>query len=127
MNYPVSCLWNCWSERFGNCWQNIRSCEEHDYPTDVLTFPLESPEENGQLVGDIVVSWDTARRNAEELGLSPEGELLLYVVHGTLHLLGFDDTDQEVAGQMRWAERNCLESLGFPYRFEEDEASSPSE
>jgi probable rRNA maturation factor len=100
---------------------------EHDYPTDVLTFPLESPEENGQLVGDIVVSWDTARRNAEELGLSPEGELLLYVVHGTLHLLGFDDTDQEVAGQMRWAERNCLESLGFPYRFEEDEASSPSE
>lgn len=97
----------------------------HDYPTDVLTFPLESPEENGLLAGDIIVSWDTAQANAAELGLQPEGELLLYVIHGTLHLLGLDDTTEELAAEMRVAERNCLESLGFPYRFSDDD--SPSE
>lgn len=91
---------------------------EHDYPTDVLTFPLESPEENGLLAGEIIVSWDTARKNAEELGLSAEGELLLYVVHGTLHLLGFDDTSEEAESEMRAAERACLKSLGFAYKFD---------
>lgn len=91
---------------------------EHDYPTDVITFPLESPEENGLLAGEIIVSWDTAKRNAIELGLSPEGELLLYVVHGTLHLLGFDDHEEEDAEAMRKAERECLKALGFPYKFD---------
>lgn len=98
----------------------------HDYPTDVLTFPLESPEENGQLVGDVIVSWDTALANAEELGLQPEGELLLYVIHGTLHLLGLDDTSEELAAEMRAAEQSCLESLGFPYRYPDDH-SGPSQ
>lgn len=91
---------------------------QHDYPTDVLTFPLESPEENGLLAGEIIVSWDTAQRHAAELGLSAEGELLLYVVHGTLHLLGFDDHEAEEAAAMRNAERDCLKQLGFPYKFE---------
>jgi probable rRNA maturation factor len=91
---------------------------EHDYPTDVLTFPLESPEENGLLAGEVIVSWDTAKRNAEELGLSAEGELLLYVVHGTLHLLGFDDHEEEDAAAMRDAERECLKILGYPYKFD---------
>lgn len=91
---------------------------EHDYPTDVLTFPLESPEENGLLAGEIIVSWDTAKKNAEELGLSAEGELLLYVVHGTLHLLGFDDHEEEDAAAMRDAERECLKALGYPHKFD---------
>lgn len=97
----------------------------HDYPTDVLTFPLESPDENGQLVGDVIVSWDTAQANALELGLKPEGELLLYVIHGTLHLLGLDDTSEEMAAEMRAAERSCLESLGFPYRYADEDPASP--
>lgn len=91
---------------------------EHDYPTDVLTFPLETPEENGLLAGEIIVSWDTAKKNAQELGLSAEGELLLYVVHGTLHLLGFDDHEEEDAAAMRDAERECLKALGYPYKFD---------
>jgi probable rRNA maturation factor len=97
----------------------------HDYPTDVLTFPLETPEENGRLVGDVIVSWDTAVANAEELDLQPEGELLLYVIHGTLHLLGLDDTSEELAAEMRAAERSCLESLGFPYRYGDQDSVPP--
>ncbi|MGC4002084.1 MAG: rRNA maturation RNase YbeY [Pirellulales bacterium] len=52
---------------------------EHDYPTDVLTFPLENGKKG--LEGEIVVSADTAVRNAAEYQTEPANELLLYVVH----------------------------------------------
>lgn len=65
-------------------------------PTDVLAFPLEDdvpvPE---PILGDVIVSVDTAAREAKERGLPQEEELLRYVVHGTLHLLGYDDHEEE--------------------------------
>lgn len=61
---------------------------EHDYATDVISFGLD---EKG-MVGDLVVSTDTARSMAKELGLPYKEELARYLVHGTLHLLGYDDT-----------------------------------
>src|SRR5690242_4667048 len=59
----------------------------HDYATDVISFGSDEPG----FLGDLVVSVDTARRMAEELGISFREELARYLVHGTLHLLGYDD------------------------------------
>jgi probable rRNA maturation factor len=61
-------------------------------PTDVLAFPLEDGDGPG-LLGEVVVSTDTAAREARARKLPFLRELLLYVAHGTLHLLGHDDHD----------------------------------
>jgi probable rRNA maturation factor len=82
---------------------------EHDYPTDVLSFVLEPPP---QLEGEIIASIDTARAEAAEAGWAAEDELLLYVVHGALHLAGLLDKAPEDAAEMRAAERDVLHRLG---------------
>jgi probable rRNA maturation factor len=65
----------------------------HDHATDVLAFFLAEEEEEG---GEVVVSAETARREGERRGHGARAELLLYVAHGILHLLGYDDrTDAE--------------------------------
>ena len=61
----------------------------HEGPTDVLSFLLEQDEDG--LEGEVVVSAETARRTAPRFGWSEGEELLLYVIHGTLHLAGYDD------------------------------------
>lgn len=86
----------------------------HDYPTDVLSFLLE--REGTRLEGEVVVSSDTAARVATEAGWKPQEELLLYVIHGTLHLVGYDDSDDESRAAMRAAERRHLAALGFERR-----------
>lgn len=78
----------------------------HDFPTDVLSFPLES--ETGSVAGEIVVSADTALRTAAQYGWLPHAELLLYAVHGALHLAGFDDHDPMEMARMRAAEVRIL-------------------
>lgn len=80
-------------------------------PTDVLSFPLEEGE--GHLEGDVIVSADTARRWAARIGWPPEHELLLYVIHGTLHLVGYNDRTPAERKKMRQAERNVLAQLGI--------------
>jgi probable rRNA maturation factor len=75
---------------------------EHDWPTDVLSFVLE--DDGTHLEGEIVLSADTAASAAEDVGSSPAAEQLLYVIHGALHLIGYDDTTPEAAEQMRAAE-----------------------
>jgi probable rRNA maturation factor len=84
---------------------------EHDYPTDVLSFVLE--REGDLLEGEVVVSADTARRTAERLDWPAEHELLLYIVHGTLHLAGYDDRDPESKARMRQQERRLLLGAGI--------------
>ena len=84
---------------------------EHDYETDVLSFVLSDGDE--WLEGEIVVSADTARRCAAEAQWSPESELLLYVVHGALHLIGFQDKSLADAATMTAAEAEVLECLGI--------------
>ena len=83
---------------------------DHDYPTDVLSFPLSDP---GQpLAGEVIVSTGTAISNAREYGNRPEEELLLYVVHGILHLVGLGDKTDADAKKMRQAEAYWLAELG---------------
>ena len=60
----------------------------------------------------MVASAETARREAAARGLAPEDELLLYVVHGVLHLLGFDDHAPADRRRMRAAERKALRAAG---------------
>jgi probable rRNA maturation factor len=76
--------------------------------TDVLAFPLETADAPGQLLGQIVISADTARRHARRLGVPLALELDLLVTHGTLHLVGYDDRDPVEADLMHRRERDIL-------------------
>lgn len=70
-------------------------------PTDVLSFPLEDDFASPiPLLGEVVVSADTAATEARERNLPWKSELLLYVIHGTLHLLGYDDHEDEERARM---------------------------
>ncbi len=89
---------------------------QHDYATDVLSFLLE--REGDHLEGEVIVSNDTAARTAERLGWPAEDELLLYVVHGTLHLVGYDDATDALRTAMQDAERRYLAQFGVERRDE---------
>lgn len=77
-----------------------------DGPTDVLSFSqLEgeeefAPDEEENVLGDIVISVETARRQAEEAGKSVEEEIDMLLVHGLLHLLGYDHAEEADAQKM---------------------------
>lgn len=83
---------------------------DHDYPTDVLSFALE--DRPPRLEGEIIVSLDTAIRLAAEVGWSAADELLLYVIHGALHLAGMRDKTTADAARMHAAEAALLGRLG---------------
>jgi probable rRNA maturation factor len=61
----------------------------HDDPTDVISFVFE--HNGSRLEGEVIVSADTAQAACGRYGLSPAEELLLYLIHGTLHLVGYRD------------------------------------
>jgi probable rRNA maturation factor len=65
-----------------------------DSPTDVLSFPVpfENPNTGNPYLGDILISYPTAVRQAEAAGHPPAEEITLLLVHGILHLLGYDHT-----------------------------------
>lgn len=82
-----------------------------DSPTDVLSFVLDRRE--NRLEGEVIVSAETARASAPRYGHSPTEELLLYVVHGTLHLIGCrDDTRAARAAMARRQRKIVKEALG---------------
>ncbi len=78
--------------------------------TDVLAFPLETPGTRSPLVGQIVISAETARRQARRLEVSLATELDLLVTHGVLHLVGYDDRHRVEARLMHERERQILSS-----------------
>lgn len=84
---------------------------DHDYPTDVLSFLLGF--DGQRLDGEVIVSADYAAAEAARYGWPAQDELLLYVVHGVLHLVGYDDTTPEAAAQMRQQERVILRGFGL--------------
>ncbi|MFA0738010.1 MAG: hypothetical protein LKKZDAJK_001110 [Candidatus Fervidibacter sp.] len=84
----------------------------HDYPTDVLSFPLNAmTPEGARLLGEIIISVETAERNARRYRQPLERELLRLVIHGTLHLLGYDDTTPENRRRMRRKELAYLRKV----------------
>ena len=83
---------------------------QHDWPTDVLSFVLEV--DGDHLEGEVVLSADTAATAADELGNSAAEEQLLYLIHGTLHLIGYDHKSDADAQEMRSAEARYLHKFG---------------
>ncbi len=82
-------------------------------PTDVLTFPLESDSAGRIVSGEIAIGVAQARRSAAERDVSVRHELLLYAVHGMLHLHGFDDKNARDFRRMHAAEDAILTQLGI--------------
>ena len=79
--------------------------------TDVITFDLGAGQGPA---GELYVSVERAREVAGRRNVAVERELTLYVVHGVLHLCGFDDRDAPDAARMRSAEEAAMAELGFP-------------
>lgn len=86
----------------------------HHGPTDVLSFDLRDAQDGQTAIdGEIVMSVDMAARQARKRGHTVEAELALYAVHGTLHLLGYDDRRKTDAARMHEMEDEILFSLGW--------------
>jgi probable rRNA maturation factor len=92
-------------------WELNRQYLDHDYATDVLSFRLDDATDAQQIEGEIVVSADTAERNAQQYGWTTDDELLLYVLHGALHLVGHDDANESQRRRMREEEVRYLALL----------------
>ena len=86
---------------------------DHDEPTDVITFPYTQSGAK-KLEGEVVIGYEVAKEYAADRGHELGLELLLYVVHGCLHLCGYDDTTDAAASEMRAKEREYLGKLGLP-------------
>ena len=82
-------------------------------PTDVLTFPLEFDAGGRVTAGEVVVCVPEARRRAKEHGVAVRDELLLYALHGMLHLCGFDDRTARGYARMHRTEDDILTRLGI--------------
>lgn len=81
---------------------------DHDTLTDIITFDMSSGE--GDLVGEIYISVDRVRENAEKFKVSYEDELHRVVFHGALHLCGFKDKKPADKALMRQKEDECLKA-----------------
>lgn len=89
-----------------------RTYLEHDYLTDVLSFPLRAVETaEGSVEGEIYVDLDTAAERAPEFNATFEEETCRYVVHGLLHLLGYDDQSEEGQQTMQQLEEQYLAAM----------------
>jgi probable rRNA maturation factor len=85
-----------------------------DVATDVLSFPQgEMPPGAPRHLGDVVISVDTAARQASELGHGLDDELGVLLTHGLLHLLGHDHDDDEDRAEMLAEEQHLLQALGL--------------
>ena len=93
-------------------------------PTDVLTFPLELDARSRPVAGEVVVCVPEARRRAKEFGNSLDKELLLYALHGMLHLCGFDDRTARAFARMHRMEDTILSRLGVGPVFRPDRPQS---
>ncbi len=85
-----------------------------DDTTDVIAFPFEdAPLTKDDCAGEIMVSAQLADAEARSRGIELEAELALYVVHGALHLAGFDDATARQAAEMHQREKEILAELGY--------------
>jgi probable rRNA maturation factor len=85
-----------------------------DAPTDVLSFPAseKDPETARRYLGDILISIPRAEAQAQAAGHALEAEVQLLVVHGTLHLLGYDHAEAEGKARMWKVQAEVLERIG---------------
>lgn len=92
-----------------------RQYRGQDKTTNVLSFPADLPEElNLPLLGDIVICAGVVAREAEEQGKSAEAHWAHMVIHGVLHLLGYDHIEDAEAEEMETLETSILLGLHYP-------------
>lgn len=88
-------------------------------PTNVIAFPMREGDFSGispNLLGDVVISVDTAEREAHAADIHPEERFLELLIHGILHLFGYDhETDEEAAVRMEEKTRELMGSIGGYY------------
>jgi rRNA maturation RNase YbeY len=82
----------------------------HDFYTDIITF---SYVEGDMISGDLFISIDRVSENAEQEGVSKENELARVLIHGLLHLCGYNDKEEEEINLMRSKEKEYLLMIGF--------------
>ncbi len=89
-----------------------------DEVTDVLSFPADefNPDSQSQYLGDVIISFPQAERQAQAAGHPALNELQLLVVHGVLHLLGYDHADEEEKRRMWKIQAEILEEIGCEIR-----------
>jgi probable rRNA maturation factor len=89
---------------------------QKDYATNVLSFPADVPDEmlDIPLLGDLVICVPVVEREAAEQGKSLQAHWAHLVIHGCLHLLGYDHIDDDEAEEMESLERQLLAELGHP-------------
>ncbi|SMB88404.1 probable rRNA maturation factor [Pasteurella testudinis DSM 23072] len=100
-----------------------RTYRGKDYPTNVLSFPFESPAEvELPLLGDLVICRQVVEREAAEQQKPLAAHWAHMVVHGSLHLLGYDHIEDGEAEEMEALETDIMQSLGFadPYLSEKE-------
>ncbi len=91
-----------------------------DKPTNVLSFPADIPDEVGvPLLGDLVICAPVVEREAQEQGKTLEAHWAHMLVHGTLHLLGYDHVDDDEADVMEALETRLITQLNFPAPYTE--------
>ena len=89
---------------------------DDDSPTDVISFPMDKFEKDnpeGGYLGDLLISADRAFKVAKDFDNTLQKEFFLYVVHGILHLLGYDDIAEADRLIMREKEKKILKSFSF--------------
>ncbi len=93
-----------------------RAWRQKDYATNVLSFPADVPDEllDIPLLGDLVICVPVVEREAAEQGKTLSAHWAHLVIHGCLHLLGYDHIDDEEAEEMESLERQLLAELGHP-------------
>ena len=85
----------------------------HNYATDVLSFAYHEPSMKNNICGEVVVSVEMANKRAQRRGDMVEGEIVLYVIHGLLHLFGYNDEKKREAKKMHQREGELLSNLGY--------------
>ena len=100
-----------------------RTYRHKDYATNVLSFPAEVPDGllDIPLLGDLVICVPVVEREAREQNKTLEAHWAHLVIHGCLHLLGYDHIDDEEAEEMEGLERQLLAELGYPDPYRDDE------
>ncbi len=88
--------------------------------TDVLSFDL-SDNDDPLKCYEIIVNSELATQEAEKRNHTPQAELALYITHGLLHQLGYDDQDQGLAMEMHKKEAEILNQLGFDFIYNEQD------
>ena len=105
-----------------------RTYRQRDYPTNVLSFPADVPDDmlDIPLLGDLVICAAVVEREAQEQGKTAEAHWAHMVIHGCLHLLGYDHLEDEEAEEMEGLERELLAELGFPDPYAENVTVLPT-